>query len=88
MYVPYQTLAVMLLVGLVAGWIAAKVVTKHGMGIAGDVIVGVIAAFIEDWLLPRLGIQFGDRTRAYRFQRYDRSHRLARSGSCGSSRLK
>ena len=52
MYVPYQTLAVMLLVGLVAGWIAAKVVTKHGMGIAGDVIVGVIGASIGDWLLP------------------------------------
>ncbi|TLG77820.1 GlsB/YeaQ/YmgE family stress response membrane protein [Methylocystis sp. B8] len=59
MYVPYQTLAVMLLVGLVAGWIAAKVVTKHGMGIAGDVIVGVIGAFIGDWLLPRLGIHLG-----------------------------
>ena len=59
MYVPYQTLAVMLLVGLVAGWIAAKVVKKHGMGIAGDVIVGVIGAFIGDWLLPRLGVHLG-----------------------------
>jgi hypothetical protein len=48
MYVPYQTLAVMLLVGLVAGWTAAKVVTKRGMGIGGDVIVGVIGAFIGD----------------------------------------
>jgi uncharacterized membrane protein YeaQ/YmgE (transglycosylase-associated protein family) len=59
MYVPYQTLAVMLLVGLVAGWTATKVVTKHGMGFAGDVIVGVIGAFIGDWLLPRLGIHLG-----------------------------
>lgn len=63
MYVPYQTLAVMLLVGLVAGWIAAKVVKKHGMGIAGDVIVGVIGAFIGDWLLPRLGIHLGTGSR-------------------------
>jgi uncharacterized membrane protein YeaQ/YmgE (transglycosylase-associated protein family) len=59
MYVPYQTLAVMLLVGLVAGWVAAKVVTKHGMGIGGDIIVGVIGAFIGDWLLPRLGVHLG-----------------------------
>jgi uncharacterized membrane protein YeaQ/YmgE (transglycosylase-associated protein family) len=59
MYVPYQTLAVMLLVGLVAGWTATKVVTKHGMGFAGDVIVGVIGAFIGDWLLPRLGVHLG-----------------------------
>ncbi|TLG71835.1 GlsB/YeaQ/YmgE family stress response membrane protein [Methylocystis sp. B8] len=59
MYVPYQTLAVMLLVGLVAGWIAAKIVTKHGMGLAGVVVVGVIGVFIGDWLLPRLGIPLG-----------------------------
>ncbi|MFO1126260.1 MAG: GlsB/YeaQ/YmgE family stress response membrane protein [Methylocystis sp.] len=59
MYAPYETLAVMLLVGLAAGWIAAKVVTKHGMGIAGDVIVGAIGAFIGDWLLPRIGVHLG-----------------------------
>jgi uncharacterized membrane protein YeaQ/YmgE (transglycosylase-associated protein family) len=59
MYLPYQSLTIMLLVGLVAGWIAAKVVSKHGMGIAGDVMVGVIGAFIGDWLLPRLGVDLG-----------------------------
>ena len=59
MYLPYQTLALILLVGLVAGWIAAKVVPKHGMGIAGDVMVGVIGAFIGRWLLPRLGVHLG-----------------------------
>jgi uncharacterized membrane protein YeaQ/YmgE (transglycosylase-associated protein family) len=59
MYVPYETLAIMLFVGLIAGWVAAKVVTKHGMGIGGDIIVGVIGAFVGDWLLPRLGIHLG-----------------------------
>ena len=37
-------------IGLVAGWIAAKFVTKYGMGIVGDVIVGVIGAYIGNWL--------------------------------------
>ena len=56
---PYQSLAVILLVGLVAGWIAAKFVAKYGMGIVGDVIVGVIGAYIGNWLAPGLGVHFG-----------------------------
>ena len=48
-----------LLVGLVAGWVAAKFMTKYGMGIVGDVIVGVIGANIGNWLAPRLGVHFG-----------------------------
>lgn len=59
MYIPYQTLAVFLVVGFVTGWIAAKMLSKHGMGLAGDIMVGVIGAFIGDWLLPRLGVHLG-----------------------------
>ena len=44
LHLPYQSLVVILLVGLVAGWIAAKFMTKYGMGIVGDVIAGVIGA--------------------------------------------
>jgi uncharacterized membrane protein YeaQ/YmgE (transglycosylase-associated protein family) len=54
-----QSIGVILLVGLVAGWIASKLVTKHGMGFVGDIVVGVIGAIIGDWLLPRLGIHLG-----------------------------
>jgi len=45
LHLPYQSLAVILLVGLVAGWIAAKFMTKYGMGIVGDAIVGVIGGY-------------------------------------------
>jgi uncharacterized membrane protein YeaQ/YmgE (transglycosylase-associated protein family) len=58
MYLPLQALSVILLVG-VAAWVVAKVVTKHGMGVAGDALVGVIGAFIGPWLLPRLGVHLG-----------------------------
>jgi uncharacterized membrane protein YeaQ/YmgE (transglycosylase-associated protein family) len=47
------------LVGLVAGWLAGKIVQGTGLGIIGDLIFGVLGAFIGDWLLPRLGIQLG-----------------------------
>jgi uncharacterized membrane protein YeaQ/YmgE (transglycosylase-associated protein family) len=30
-----------------------------GLGIVGDVVVGILGAFIGEWLLPRLNIQLG-----------------------------
>jgi len=56
---PYQNLAVILLVGLAAGWIAAKFMARYGMGIVGDLIVGMVGAYIGNWLAPRLGVHFG-----------------------------
>ena len=51
-----QSLLIFLLVGIVAGWIAGKVVRGAGFGLIGDLIVGIVGAFIGGWLLPRLGI--------------------------------
>lgn len=59
LHLPYQSLAVILLVGVVAGWIAAKFVAKYGMGTLGDIIVGIVGAYIGNWLAPRLGFHFG-----------------------------
>jgi uncharacterized membrane protein YeaQ/YmgE (transglycosylase-associated protein family) len=54
-----DSLLVILVVGIVAGWLAGQLVRGGGFGLIGDLIVGVIGAFIGDWLLPRLGIQLG-----------------------------
>jgi uncharacterized membrane protein YeaQ/YmgE (transglycosylase-associated protein family) len=59
MYLSTQSLIVIILVGIVAGWLAGKIVDGGGFGLIGDLIVGVIGAFIGDWLLPRLGIHLG-----------------------------
>ena len=56
---PNQSIVIALFIGLITGSIAAKFLTKYGMGIVGDVIVGVIGAYIGNWLAPRLGIHFG-----------------------------
>lgn len=45
-----MSLIVFLIVGLVAGWIAGKVVRGAGFGVIGDMVVGVIGAFIGGWL--------------------------------------
>ena len=59
MYLSGQSLIVILFVGLVAGWLAAKIVRGTGLGIVGDIVVGIIGAFIASWLFPRLGIHLG-----------------------------
>jgi uncharacterized membrane protein YeaQ/YmgE (transglycosylase-associated protein family) len=54
-----ESLLVILIVGLVAGWLAGRIVRGAGFGLIGDLIVGIIGAFIGDWLLPRIGIHLG-----------------------------
>jgi len=59
MYLSNESLLVILFVGIVAGWLAGKIVDGGGFGLIGDLAVGVIGAFIGDWLLPRLHIYLG-----------------------------
>jgi uncharacterized membrane protein YeaQ/YmgE (transglycosylase-associated protein family) len=59
MYVSNHGLLVIIIVGILAGWLAGKVMTGGGFGLIGDLIVGLLGAFIGDWLLPRLGIHLG-----------------------------
>ena len=41
------------------GWLAGVLMRGGGFGLIGDLIVGLVGAFIGDWLLPRLGIHLG-----------------------------
>jgi uncharacterized membrane protein YeaQ/YmgE (transglycosylase-associated protein family) len=54
-----ESLLVIVLVGIFAGFLAGKIVDGGGFGVIGDLIVGVVGAFIGDWLLPRLNIHLG-----------------------------
>jgi uncharacterized membrane protein YeaQ/YmgE (transglycosylase-associated protein family) len=59
MHLSSQGLLVIIVVGIVAGWLAGRVMEGGGFGLIGDLLVGLIGAFIGDWLLPRLGIHLG-----------------------------
>jgi uncharacterized membrane protein YeaQ/YmgE (transglycosylase-associated protein family) len=59
MHLSNQSLLVILLVGIIAGWLAGKVVRGAGFGIVGDLLVGIIGAFIGNWFLPRIGVHLG-----------------------------
>ncbi len=56
---PVESLLIWLLVGAVAGWIAGAVVKGGGFGLLGDIVVGILGAFIAGWLFPRLGVSLG-----------------------------
>ena len=59
MYLSNESLLVILFVGIVAGWLAGKVVRGAGFGLIGDLIVGVVGAFLATLIFPRLGIRLG-----------------------------
>lgn len=48
-----------LLVGLIAGFLASRVMRGGGYGLIGDIVVGLIGAFIGGWLAGILGIGVG-----------------------------
>ena len=54
-----ERLVVVLLIGLLAGWVAGNVVRFSGLGLAGDLTVGLVGAFLGHWLLPAMHIHLG-----------------------------
>jgi uncharacterized membrane protein YeaQ/YmgE (transglycosylase-associated protein family) len=54
-----QSLLVILLVGLIAGWLAGKIVTGWGFGLIANIAIGIVGALVGSWLLPRVGIRIG-----------------------------
>lgn len=45
-----------LIVGLVAGLLASLVMGGTGYGIIGDIIIGIIGAFVGGWIFRQLGV--------------------------------
>ena len=51
-----MNLIVFIIVGAIAGFLAGKVVTGHGLGLIWDIVVGIIGAFLGGWLAGLAGI--------------------------------
>jgi uncharacterized membrane protein YeaQ/YmgE (transglycosylase-associated protein family) len=59
MSISTQALLIFLLVGGIAGWLAGLIVRGFGFGILGNIVVGIVGAFLASWLLPMAGIHIG-----------------------------
>ena len=54
-----EALLIILLVGGVAGWLAGIVMRGRGLGVVGNIVVGIVGALLASWLLPMLGLAIG-----------------------------
>jgi uncharacterized membrane protein YeaQ/YmgE (transglycosylase-associated protein family) len=48
-----------LLIGAIAGWLGGLLIRGGGFGLIGDIVVGIVGAFIGGWLAGVLGISIG-----------------------------
>ena len=58
MPVDVQSLIVWLVIGAIAGWLAGQIMTGGGLGLVGNIIVGIVGAVVAGWLFPNLGFAF------------------------------
>ncbi len=45
-----------LLIGVVAGWLAGQITRGHGFGLLGDLVVGVVGAFVGGFVFRLVGL--------------------------------
>lgn len=44
-----------LVLGLISGFIGSKIVDKHGAGLLGNIVVGIVGAFVGGYLFQLFG---------------------------------
>jgi uncharacterized membrane protein YeaQ/YmgE (transglycosylase-associated protein family) len=50
---------VWLIIGAAAGWLAGTLLKGGGFGLLGNIVVGIVGAFIGGWLSSVLGVSIG-----------------------------
>lgn len=48
-----------IIVGLIAGWLAGKVMKGGGYGVVVDIVLGILGGIVGGWLFGMLGIYAG-----------------------------
>ena len=48
-----------LIIGGLAGWLGSLLYRGGGLGLIGNIIVGILGSFVGYWLLGKLGIHLG-----------------------------
>ena len=54
-----QSIILFLIIGLAAGWLASSIMRGGSLGLAGDLVIGVVGAMLGGWLFNLLGISLG-----------------------------
>lgn len=54
-----ESIIVVLLIGAVAGWLGSVIFKGSGLGLPGNIIVGILGSFVGSWLLGKLNVSIG-----------------------------
>lgn len=52
----FDSIILFLIIGLVAGWLAGRIMKGKGYSLIGDLVVGVVGSFLGGWVFGQLGI--------------------------------
>lgn len=51
-----------IIIGAIAGWLGSIVFQGSGLGLIGNIIVGILGFFVGGWLLNKIGVSLGTGT--------------------------
>ncbi len=54
-----MNIIVILIIGALAGWLGSVIYKGSGLGLLGNIVIGIIGSFVGSWTLVNLGIQLG-----------------------------
>lgn len=54
-----RSVVLFVVIGIAAGWIAARLMKGGSFGLLGNLIIGAIGAFLGGWLFKLLGVSMG-----------------------------
>ena len=54
-----ESILVIILVGAAAGWLGSFLVKGRGLGLVGNVVVGILGSFVGSWVLRELKVSIG-----------------------------
>ncbi|HRG83165.1 MAG TPA: GlsB/YeaQ/YmgE family stress response membrane protein [Chitinophagaceae bacterium] len=54
-----EQILVIVLIGAAAGWLGSFLVKGRGLGLVGNVVVGILGSFVGSWILRELKVSIG-----------------------------
>ncbi len=54
-----EQILVIILIGAVACWLGSFLVKGRGLGLLGNVVVGILGSFVGSWILRELNVTIG-----------------------------
>ena len=53
-------IVVILLIGAAAGWLGSMIFKGSGLGLIGNIVVGIIGSVLGYWVLGKFGVSLGE----------------------------